>query len=85
MSNWWIRHCDPHLRVLLDGQDGPMSHATGDGTWLGHGGLSIEAPPERGGRGSAADTVTPRTTRAVRPEGLTSSPGAPLDPVDIAR
>ncbi|NKU56517.1 DUF4913 domain-containing protein [Rhodococcus hoagii] len=46
MSNWWIRHCDPHLRVLLDGQDGPMSHATGDGTWLGHGGLSIEAPPE---------------------------------------
>lgn len=46
MSNWWIRHCDPHLRVLLDGQDGPMSHATGDGTWLGHGGLAIEAPPE---------------------------------------
>ncbi|NKW34503.1 hypothetical protein GS942_21490 [Rhodococcus hoagii] len=32
MSNWWIRHCDPHLRVLLDGQDWPMSHATGDGT-----------------------------------------------------
>ncbi|WP_254593054.1 DUF4913 domain-containing protein [Prescottella equi] len=45
MSNWWIRHADPHLRVLLDGQDGPMSHATGDGTWLGHGGLAVETPP----------------------------------------
>jgi hypothetical protein len=46
MSNWWIRHCDPHLRVLLDGENGPMSHANTAGTWLGHGGLEMAAPPE---------------------------------------
>ncbi len=46
MSNWWIRHCDPHLRVLLDGETGPMSHATTNGTWRGHRLLAVDAPPE---------------------------------------
>lgn len=46
MSNWWLRHCDPHLRILLDGETGPMSHTNPSGTWLGHGGLAVEAPPE---------------------------------------
>ncbi|MEE2061809.1 DUF4913 domain-containing protein [Rhodococcus artemisiae] len=46
MSTWWIRHCDPHLRVLLDGEDGPMSLTNGAGTWLGHGGLGADPPPE---------------------------------------
>ncbi|WP_430336166.1 DUF4913 domain-containing protein [Rhodococcus sp. ACT016] len=27
MSNWWIHHLEPHLRVILDGDTGPMSHA----------------------------------------------------------
>ena len=27
MSNWWIHHLDAHLRVILDGDTGPMSHA----------------------------------------------------------
>ncbi|WP_169846785.1 DUF4913 domain-containing protein [Rhodococcus marinonascens] len=46
MSNWWIRHCDPHLKLLLDGETGPMSHATDDGTWHGHGELAVDHPPE---------------------------------------
>lgn len=24
MSSWWTRHADPHLRVILDGETGPM-------------------------------------------------------------
>lgn len=24
MSSWWIHHADPHLRVLCDGDTGPM-------------------------------------------------------------
>jgi hypothetical protein len=27
MSSWWIHHLDAHLRVILDGDTGPMSHA----------------------------------------------------------
>lgn len=26
MSKWWIYDFDPHMRVLLDGETGPMSH-----------------------------------------------------------
>lgn len=25
MSNWWIHHFDPHMRMILDGETGPMS------------------------------------------------------------
>ena len=24
MANWWVNHADPHLRVILDGESGPM-------------------------------------------------------------
>lgn len=30
MSKWWIYDFDPHMRVLLDGENGPMSHDHGD-------------------------------------------------------
>lgn len=46
MSNWWLRHCDPTLRVLLDGETGPMSGADEEGTWRGHGPLTADEPPE---------------------------------------
>lgn len=45
MSNWWLRHCDPTLRVLLDGETGPMSGADEDGTWRGHGPLPVDELP----------------------------------------
>ncbi|MFC9356449.1 DUF4913 domain-containing protein [Rhodococcus sp. NPDC057014] len=35
MSNWWIHHLEPHLRVILDGDTGPMSHAKADGSFSG--------------------------------------------------
>lgn len=46
MSNWWLRHCDPHMRVLLDGETGPMSNADIDGNWPGHAPLTIAYVPE---------------------------------------
>ncbi|WP_206499182.1 DUF4913 domain-containing protein [Rhodococcus sp. KRD175] len=46
MSSWWLRHCDPQMRVLLDGESGPMSNADVDGSWPGHGTLLIAYPPE---------------------------------------
>ena len=24
MASWWVHHCDPQLRVILDGESGPM-------------------------------------------------------------
>lgn len=45
VSAWWIQHCEPHMRVLFDGETGPMSGALPDGTWMGHGPLrSVPAP-----------------------------------------
>lgn len=35
MSSWWIHHLEPHLRVLLDGETGPMALAKDDGSWSG--------------------------------------------------
>ncbi|MCW4353417.1 DUF4913 domain-containing protein [Hoyosella sp. YIM 151337] len=29
MSWWWIQHCDPHLRVILDATHGPFSQISG--------------------------------------------------------
>ena len=39
MSRWWITDVDGHLKVLLDGATGPMSHVDPDGSWNGHGPL----------------------------------------------
>ncbi len=35
MSHWWIQHLEPHLRVIFDGETGPMSHAKADGSFSG--------------------------------------------------
>ncbi|WP_307718092.1 DUF4913 domain-containing protein [Rhodococcus marinonascens] len=35
MSSWWIHHLEPHLRVILDGETGPMAHAKPDGSFSG--------------------------------------------------
>ncbi|AXY49341.1 DUF4913 domain-containing protein (plasmid) [Rhodococcus pyridinivorans] len=35
MSSWWIQHLEPHLRVILDGDTGPMANAKSDRSFLG--------------------------------------------------
>ena len=35
MSGWWIHHLEPHLRVILDGETGPMANADKTGSWMG--------------------------------------------------
>ncbi|MDO1481611.1 DUF4913 domain-containing protein [Rhodococcus ruber] len=35
MSAWWIQHLEPHLRVILDGDTGPMANATSDRSFMG--------------------------------------------------
>lgn len=35
MSSWWIQHLEPHLRVILDGDTGPMANAKADGSFMG--------------------------------------------------
>lgn len=45
MSNWWIQHLEPHIRVIFDGDTGPMSDATADGSWMGHPALKYEPVP----------------------------------------
>lgn len=35
MSSWWIQHLEPHLRVILDGDTGPMSNAKSDRSFMG--------------------------------------------------
>ncbi|UIR39712.1 DUF4913 domain-containing protein (plasmid) [Rhodococcus sp. DMF-1] len=35
MSSWWIQHLEPHLRVILDGDTGPMANATSDRSFMG--------------------------------------------------
>lgn len=45
MSVWWRDHADYHLRLLLDGREGPFTRCRGE-----HGGenppLAVEEPPE---------------------------------------
>ncbi|WP_197027868.1 DUF4913 domain-containing protein [Rhodococcus sp. UNC23MFCrub1.1] len=36
LSRWWLTDLDGHLKVLLDGRGGPMSHTDPDGSWTGH-------------------------------------------------
>ncbi len=45
MSRWWITDVDAHLKVLLDGATGPMSHVDPDGSWNGHGPLPCVPMP----------------------------------------
>ncbi|MFB9703069.1 DUF4913 domain-containing protein [Rhodococcus aetherivorans] len=35
MSSWWMQHLEPHLRVILDGDTGPMANATSDRSLMG--------------------------------------------------
>ncbi|NCL75752.1 DUF4913 domain-containing protein [Rhodococcus sp. YH1] len=35
MSSWWIQHLEPHLRVILDGDTGPMANAKADRSFIG--------------------------------------------------
>lgn len=35
MSAWWIQHLEPHLRVILDGDTGPMANAKADRSFTG--------------------------------------------------
>lgn len=35
MSAWWIQHLEPHLRVILDGDTGPMANAKADRSFIG--------------------------------------------------
>ncbi|NMD64259.1 UNVERIFIED_ORG: uncharacterized protein DUF4913 [Nocardia globerula] len=45
MSSWWIHHLEPHIRVIFDGQDGPMALAKDDGSWSGFPQMKAEAVP----------------------------------------
>ncbi|WP_084721711.1 DUF4913 domain-containing protein [Rhodococcus marinonascens] len=46
MSSWWIHHLEPHLRVILDGETGPMAHAKPDGSFSGWPALPHQPVPE---------------------------------------
>ncbi|MFD6401165.1 DUF4913 domain-containing protein [Nocardia sp. NPDC060249] len=46
MSSWWIQHLEPHLRVILDGDTGPMSLAAKDSGFHGHPPMPISAVPD---------------------------------------
>lgn len=35
MSSWWVQHLEPHLRVILDGDTGPMANAKSDRSFMG--------------------------------------------------
>ncbi|MBM7460753.1 DUF4913 domain-containing protein [Rhodococcus coprophilus] len=35
MSSWWIQHLEPHLRIILDGDTGPMANAKADRSFMG--------------------------------------------------
>ncbi|MDH6291836.1 DUF4913 domain-containing protein [Rhodococcus opacus] len=45
MSNWWIHHLEPHVRVIFDSDTGPMSHAKRDGSFSGWPALPYEPMP----------------------------------------
>lgn len=45
MSNWWIHHLEPHLRVILDGETGPMAHAKPNGEFTGWPALPYNGVP----------------------------------------
>lgn len=45
MSSWWIQHLEPHLRVILDGDTGPMANAKSDHSFMGWPALSADPVP----------------------------------------
>lgn len=45
MSSWWIQHLEPHLRVILDGDTGPMANAKSDRSFLGWPALPTDPVP----------------------------------------
>ncbi|WP_107661076.1 DUF4913 domain-containing protein [Nocardia suismassiliense] len=46
MSSWFVSHLEPHLRVLFDGETGPMSLASADPNFSGHAPLATEPVPD---------------------------------------
>lgn len=44
MNAWWINCCEPHLRVILDGEHGPMA-LCGQEQHIDPGGLTVEPVP----------------------------------------
>ncbi|WML60961.1 DUF4913 domain-containing protein [Rhodococcus sp. AH-ZY2] len=45
MSSWWIQHLEPHLRVILDGDTGPMANAKADRSFMGWPAMSSDPVP----------------------------------------
>lgn len=45
MSSWWIQHLEPHLRVILDGDTGPMANAKADRSFMGWPAMPSDAVP----------------------------------------
>ncbi|MEU7631883.1 DUF4913 domain-containing protein [Nocardia sp. NPDC049220] len=46
MSIWWVSHLDSHLRIILDGDTGPMSLAAPDSVFAGHPPLGTTPLPD---------------------------------------
>jgi len=46
MSSLWIQHLEPHLRVILDGDTGPMANAKTDRSFLGWPAMPTDPVPE---------------------------------------
>ncbi|QIS13933.1 DUF4913 domain-containing protein [Nocardia arthritidis] len=44
MSHWWLNHCEPHLRVVLDSEHGPMALCSQE-QHVDRGGLDVEPVP----------------------------------------
>ncbi|UTT51262.1 DUF4913 domain-containing protein (plasmid) [Rhodococcus gordoniae] len=45
MSSWWIQHLEPHLKVILDGDTGPMANAKADRSFMGWPALPADPVP----------------------------------------
>ncbi|WP_125264869.1 DUF4913 domain-containing protein [Streptomyces alboflavus] len=44
ISTWWLHHCDPHLRALMDTDTGPLSACSTDGhSAFGHEPLPVRS------------------------------------------
>ncbi|WP_139277952.1 DUF4913 domain-containing protein, partial [Rhodococcus marinonascens] len=56
MSYWWTNHLEPHLRVILDSETGPMAHAKSDGSFSGWPALPHQPVPTE---------LLPRTPRRL--------------------
>lgn len=45
VSAWWIQHLEPHLKVILDGDTGPMANAKADRSFMGWPALPADPVP----------------------------------------